>query len=142
MNRLIATALGVCLTCASLVGCSSDAYDPKADSAKLSSYATTDRYPSGSAEAARGLTCSVDGNGTITVRNASDGSISQFDLWVNKAFVLQVRELPAKTKTTFAPELFYNNNGQNLTSVKSDSISLVEIAEDGKLLKVDGPIKE
>ena len=78
----------------------------------------------------------------LDLRNASDAALSQFDLWVNKSFVLQVRDLPAKTKMTYAPELFYNNNGQNLTTVKPDTIALVEIAQDGKLMKVDGPIKE
>ena len=143
MHRRFASLIAAALATAALAGCDSHAYDPHVDAAKLSSYAATAKYPSGATmEPAKSISFSVAGNGTITVRNASDASLGQFDLWVNKSYVLQVDRLDAKTPRTFAPEFFYNATGNNLTTVKSDAISVVDIAEGGKLMSVAGPVKE
>ena len=145
MNRWIATvAVAVAVvTAAGVAGCGSNAYDPHAEPAKLSSYATTTKYPSGSAtDAAKDISYSVGGNGVITLTNASKASLGRFDLWINKTFVLQVNDVPALSRKTFAPELIYNNTGENLTTVKSEAMTLVELAQGGKLLTVAGPVKE
>ncbi len=118
MNRRTAACAAVVLASAAALGCNSNAYQPDADPPKLSSYATQNKYPADmTAEPAKDISYSVDGNGTITLLNASDRTLGSFDLWVNKSFVIMVDQLPAHNNRMIAPELIYNNGGQNLKSV-------------------------
>jgi hypothetical protein len=143
MNRSIATILSCLIVSVAAIGCESNAYQPDATPAKLSSYATSTRYPSGMPSTpATDVSFSVAGNGTITLRNASDQAYSTFDLWVNKLYVLQVDHLSARSTKTIAPNLFYTNDGTNLSSVKPETISMLQIAQPGKLLDVAGPVMD
>ena len=143
MNRWTSACVAVALTSAALVGCSSNAYDPHADNAKLASVAAQSKYPSDmTAVTSDNVVYSIGDNGTITLLNAGSESLTNFTLWVNKSYFLEVNDqLAAHSSKTFAPELFYNKDG---TTLKSEPVSqnwMVQLVVDGKLMNPKGPVK-
>ena len=142
MNRWMMTCAAAAVTAVATVGCNSNAYQPNADSAQLSSYAAQDAYPTDmSAQPAMNVFYSIGDNGVITLNNAGDATLGSFDLWVNKSYVLMVDQLPAHSAKTFAPELFYNKGGMTLKTEQVSQNWTVQIREAGKLMDVKGPVK-
>lgn len=143
MNRWITACLAAALMSATVVGCESNGYDPHASTDKLASVAARTKFPSDlTPVTAENVFYSIGDNGVITLNNAGSDSIAHFELWVNKAYYLEVNEkLPAHQSMTYAPEHFYNMNG---TSLKSEAVSqnwTVQMVVDGRLLAPKGPVK-
>jgi hypothetical protein len=143
MNRWIATCIAAAVTSAAAVGCSSNAYQPDADTAKLASVAAQTKYPSDMTPVTSdNIIYSIGDNGVITLLNAGSESVSNFKMWVNKSYFLEVNDqLAAHTSKTFAPENFYNKDG---TTLKAEPVSqdwLVQMVVDGKLTNPKGPVK-
>ena len=143
MARRTPTCFVAALITCMAVGCSSNAYQPDADNAKLASVAAQAKYPSDmTAGPAENVFYSIGDNGVITLNNAGSESISNFSMWVNKSYFLEVNDpLQAHSMKTFAPENFYNKDG---TTLKSETVSqnwLVQVVVDGKLMNPKGPVK-
>jgi hypothetical protein len=141
MNRWITACVAIALT--SAVGCASNGYDPKVDDARLASVAAQTKYPSDmTAVPAENLFYSIADNGVITLNNAGSESITNFKMWVNKAYFLEVDDqLPAHASLTFAPEHFYNKDGASLKSEAVTQNWLIQVVVDGKLETPKGPVK-
>ena len=141
-HRWTATLAAAALTAAATVGCNSNAYDPKANNAELSSYAAQHKYPDNTAAPqSDNVIYGIADNGTITLQNAGDATLSGFQLWVNKSYVLEVNTLAAHSSETFAPELFYNAGGNSLKAEPVSQNWTVQIDDAGKLTTAKGPVK-
>ncbi len=143
MSRWTTIVAAVALTSMAVAGCASNAYDPHADDAKLASVAAQTKYPSDmTATTAENVFFSIADNGTITLANAGSESVSNFTLWVNQAYFLEVNDqLPAHSSKTFSPEHFYNKDGVSLKTVEVSQNWLVQMVVDGKLKSPKGPVK-
>jgi hypothetical protein len=130
-----------------IAGCQSDAYDPKANDATLSSYAAKQSFPNGvtpETDRGPGLFYDVAGNGVITIFNAGDGGFSNLNVWVNQQFVIHVDSLPAHSRIKIAPEKVYDSAAKNLTTIVPENVRKVEITTDGNTHVYDlaGPVKQ
>ena len=142
MKSRFAGFVAAALSTAAFVGCNSNAYDPKATDAELSSYAAQDKYPQNmNATEADNVFYSIGDNGVISLNNAGDRTLGSFDLWVNRSYVLMVDKLPAHNTRTFAPEKFFNTDGKSLKDEPVSQNWTVQIREAGRLMNVKGPVK-
>ena len=138
MNRWTAACV---VALAAAAGCNSNAYSPNADTAHLVAYATTAKYPSGTASTpAKNISYSEADTKTITVINASDTTLTGVQLWVSRSFVIEIDQLPDHKTLSIAPDLIYNNGGSNLTTVAKESITNVQLVQGGQVMDVSGPV--
>ena len=134
--------LMLAIVSAGLVGCASNAYDPKAADTKLSAYAGQARYPvEMQTEVAPNLFAVVAADSTFTIYNAGDESITRFEIWVNKTYTLHIEDkLDARSQLTISPKTLFNNVGTSLDGIPASGISSIQIFYDNKLWTVKGPI--
>jgi hypothetical protein len=131
----------VALSGSLLAGCASNTYQPSASDTQLSAYAGQASYPrSLTPTQAPHLFCSIAPDATITLYNASDDAVTEFELWVNQMYTLHVAKLDAKSTVSINPASVYNKTGNNIAGVPASSINTVQIYYQGKLWDIQGPI--
>jgi hypothetical protein len=124
-----------------LAGCASGTYQTNASDTQLSAYAGQAVYPRQLIPAeAPHLFSSIAPDATITLYNAGDDAVSDFELWVNQVYTLHVAKLDAKSTVSIAPGTLYNKTGANIAGVPASSINTVQVYYEGKLWDVQGPI--
>ena len=136
MNRWIATCVAAALTSAAVVGCNSNNYDPQADNAKLSSVAAQMKYPADTQSMpSPNLQYSVADNGVITLTNGGDMTLSSYNVWVNKAYVLMVNKpLAAHGVVVLDSKYFYNTKGDVLTNEPNKQSWTVQVQQNNQLM--------
>ena len=135
MTRRIATFAAAALTTLAVVGCDSHAYDPKMSNSELTAYAGQNKYPMNmTAEQSDNLVYSVADNGTISLENLGDRTLADFQVWVNKSYVLEVSSLPAHNYKNFSADKFFNSAGQSLNNEPGKENWTVQVRESGQLM--------
>jgi hypothetical protein len=136
-----AAVLGAMLGGAMLGGCSSpDLYQPQATPPQLSSYAAQQHYPvNQTAEENLHVTAVLDDhNGQVRVRVWGGEPLSNFNVWINRGYVLHVDRVAPPKPLILNLSDFYNSQGVNDLTV--DKIQRVQIeTSDRKLYNVQGP---
>jgi len=144
MMKYVAKIVVPVLASALLVGCAADAYKTEATDTQLSAEAGQAVYPRDlTAAEAPHLFCTAGGNGTITLYNTGTDPLIGFDLWVNQMYTLRVTSnLDPKSMLSIDPAKIYSKSGTSFKDAGSSMVSLVQIAYQGKLWTVQGPIMQ
>lgn len=131
---------------ASLVGCSASAeLDPQAGNdatadTRLAAYAAAAEFPD--AEASDDLRVAAviqRQSNNIKIYNFSNQALRDVDVWVNGSFVHKVNSIPANGHVTLARTAFFDAGGRSLAQ-QNTTINTVQIADDGRLYNLQGPV--
>jgi hypothetical protein len=139
--RLRTWSAGSVVLAGMLAGChSANEYQPQATPTELSAYAASTKFPTDAQPQFNPyITAVVDGGAKqLTIRNFDGPSLVNFNVWVNKTYVLHVDRLdPKKAKLINLGDM-YNSSGNN--DLTPDKVSTVQVVmPDGKLYNVQGP---
>ena len=143
MQRHLAKLAAASLTPILLTGCFSNGYQPNADPMQLAVYAGKANYPyEVHSEFAPHLFATVAPDATITLYNAGDEPLTDFELWVNKLYTLHVDKLDSRSSKAIDPKFIYNSKAENLVNAPANTLTTIQIylPVAGKLLDVQGPI--
>jgi hypothetical protein len=124
-----------------LIGCSSNEYNPPSKPTQLAAYAASVKYPTTQPQELRQLAATVNSQNTaITLRNFGTRPVTDFNLWVNGAYVMHVDRLEPSGAATFKTENLFNAAGIPLSANAAAPIRQVQVeTSDGALWNVQGP---
>lgn len=137
---LVASASAIVSASLLLGGCKSpNLYQPAATPQEVASYAAKQRYPvDQTAQENLHVTCVTDAsNNQLQLRVWGGEPLSNFNLWINRGYVLHVDHVPAPKPLILNLSDFYNSNGAN--DLTTDKIQRVQIQINGQLYNVQGP---
>lgn len=138
------TSLGLALlSSAMLIGCAApNEYQPTAKPTQMAAYAASRHYPDNAqVQDNAKITATVNREtGAITVHNFSNQELTNFNLWVNQAYVAHVDRIDPNTSKIFNKADLYNSGGNTLDSALSSTIRKVQIeTSDGTMYNAQGP---
>jgi len=154
MKRYISSAAAVALLLSSalLVGCETPAspsatasreYTPNAKPTQLAAYAASTPYPANlQAQENPDLVVLVGKEpGSLTLINTGKQPLRDFNVWINRAYLLHVDRIDPNSVRYLNTSDFYNSAGNNISGAAADSNRQVQVqTADGILYNVKGPV--